>query len=1113
MAGKKNYELEIMISGGTDSSLAASIKKARKEIDSLERSAHLSAKGMDDAFGGMSIKGIDALGGMSDKVFGAMIKGGAAAAAGLAAGLTAATNVGMGFESQMSTVQAISQASEADMRKLTALAKEMGETTQFSAEEAGKGLEYMAMAGWKTQDMIGGLPGIMYLAAASGEDLGSVSDIVTDAMTAFGMQANEAGHFADVLAQASASSNTNVSMMGETFQYVAPVAGAYGYLIEDVAIATGLMANAGIKGEKAGTAMRTMLTNLAKPTKQMRGYMEALGISLTDSEGKMKDFRELTTDLRSAFSSLTEAEKAEYAAGIAGKEGMSGLLAIVTASDEDFGKLAQAIDNSAGAAKKMSEVRLDNLTGDLTLFGSAAQGLGIEAYEGFSDVLRGLAQDGTEWITTFTGELREDMPTIQRKVKQFGRDFREGVQPVVDFGGWCLENPETIKGVLTGIVTALGAFKGVQIAKDGFGMLSSLSTMISAWPVAAFGLAAGAIAGIATTVKETNKRLKKEDLAKRFGTVSLSMEELNEVARLIVDDGNMGKAAEAIGELSKVKELSKAFEDSSKDLERLNWKIGMGLELDEGDKETYAAAIDQMVQGAIRIAEQSQYTAQISVHALFGTESEEGNTLLEGFNGMYASINEEVRALGTQLGDAYRIAMEDGIINVDEAKTIQGLQKKLAEVTQEVSQAQFNAKLDRIAGQNLGKELDPESFRNVQAQIQETIEEQKAALGQSLEWSLASVEMQASRENKGKGWIDEQKGNIWDAYNSQTMGMDMRALTFSTESIMDAYADTLAKAIPNLQDGLDMALQISQGQLEEGYPEYAFNPDIIKKNLGLDEIPRVARDGMKDLWKAMEPDYDQMQETVQSYTEAGKEIPEAVSKGLMDASIIGAIAGDKEAIMQLLAIKGGQSPEYQEVIKAAQEQGTKVPEEIAAYIDNSSGAVDESVEQLGRLTKEALDRQFGMMSVDGSLDVNLSANLNVYSPHKNANQLFSEVNENTSKSKIPGYAEGGLIASPTLSWFAEKGPEMAIPINDSAHSLSLWQETGRMLGVDYDGMTRDLTEGTARNSTFAPVFSPVIQIPGGDNAESQFSAGMDEAYERFVDFMERFQKERYRPAF
>ena len=170
----------------------------------------------------------------------------------------------------MSTVQAISQASSSEMKQLKEVAAEMGRTTKFSATEAGQGLEYMAMAGWKTQEMVSGLPGIMYLAAASGEELGTVSDIVTDAMTAFGLQADQSARFADVLAQASSSSNTNVAMMGATFQYVAPVAGSFGYTIEDVATATGLMANAGIKGEKAGTAMRTMLTNLAKPTKQMR---------------------------------------------------------------------------------------------------------------------------------------------------------------------------------------------------------------------------------------------------------------------------------------------------------------------------------------------------------------------------------------------------------------------------------------------------------------------------------------------------------------------------------------------------------------------------------------------------------------------------------------------------------------------------------------------------------------------------------------------------------------------------------------------------------------------------------------------------------------------------
>ena len=221
---KKNYELEIMISGGTDASLASSIQKARKEIDRLERQANVSSWNIRN-----SVAGIDALGGVSDKVFGGILKGARMAAMGTAAILGGSTMVGMGFEAQMSTVQAISQASSDDMKKLTAMAKEMGETTKFSAEEAGQGLEYMAMAGWKTKDMINGLPGIMYLAAASGEELGLVSDIVTDAMTAFGMQANESARFADVLAQASASSNTNVAMMGETFQYRSPIAGALGF--------------------------------------------------------------------------------------------------------------------------------------------------------------------------------------------------------------------------------------------------------------------------------------------------------------------------------------------------------------------------------------------------------------------------------------------------------------------------------------------------------------------------------------------------------------------------------------------------------------------------------------------------------------------------------------------------------------------------------------------------------------------------------------------------------------------------------------------------------------------------------------------------------------------
>ena len=315
---KKKYELEIMIAGGTDRSLEASIRRARKEIDHLEKNAGLSAQKIGDSFGGMSVKGINSLAKVSDHAFDAMVKGSKSAALGITAALGAATMTGMGFESQMSTVQAISQASEADMRKLTSLAKEMGETTQFTAEEAGQGLEYMASAGWTTQQMLDGLPGVMYLAAASGEGLALSSEIVTGTLTAFGKNASEAARFADVLAQAAAASNTDVAGLGGTLEYVAPVAGALKYSYEDVAIAAGLMANANIKGEKAGTALRAALTNLAKPTEQMQGYMDDLSLSLTDSNGNIVSLRELLGDAREGFAKLSEAQKAEYAAGIAG---------------------------------------------------------------------------------------------------------------------------------------------------------------------------------------------------------------------------------------------------------------------------------------------------------------------------------------------------------------------------------------------------------------------------------------------------------------------------------------------------------------------------------------------------------------------------------------------------------------------------------------------------------------------------------------------------------------------------------------------------------------------------------------------------------------------------
>ncbi|PTE74135.1 phage tail tape measure protein [Staphylococcus devriesei] len=293
------------------------------------------------------------------------------------AGFGLAAKKSIDFDDSMRKVKATSGATSGEFQQLRDKALEMGAKTKFSASESAEALNYMALAGWDTKDMLGGIDGVMQLAAASGEDLGAVSDIVTDSLTAFGMKAKDSGRFADVLAQTSSKANTDVRGLGEAFKYAAPVAGALGYTVEDTSIAIGLMSNAGIKGEKAGTALRTMFTNLAKPTKAMKDKMEELGISITDSNGKMLPMRDVMGQLRDKFKGLSKDQQASAAATIFGKEAMSGALAVINASDEDYKKLTKSIDNSTGAAKRMSDEMEGGIGGSIRKMKSAIESMAI----------------------------------------------------------------------------------------------------------------------------------------------------------------------------------------------------------------------------------------------------------------------------------------------------------------------------------------------------------------------------------------------------------------------------------------------------------------------------------------------------------------------------------------------------------------------------------------------------------------------------------------------------------------------------------------------------------------------------------------------------------------
>ena len=450
---------------------------------------------------------------------------------------------GANFESAMSQVKAVSGASAEEIDLLADKAKEMGAKTKFSATESAEAFNYMAMAGWKTEDMIEGIEGIMALAAASGSDLATTSDIVTDALTAMGYSAKDAGRLADVMAAASSNANTNVELMGATFQYVAPVVGALGYNMEDTAVAIGMMANAGIKGEKAGTALRSILTRLSAPPKEAAEAMEELGLSLTtvnaDGTEVMKDMDEVMQDLRDAFDGLSEVQQAQMAKAIAGQEAMSGLLAIVNGSDEDFDKLTAAVQGSEGAAQSMADTMNDNVQGALTLLKSNVESKMIQVFEAASPSVKRAIEQISEALDSV------DWDSVAQTVGDLAEEFGE-------FVTWALDNGDTVEGILKAIGTALGtifvvdkvgtfitnigkiggAFEGLKakiVGEEGAeGAIGLFKTALQNLPVlgitgALFGLGAAAL----WSAEQYEKQIEQE-----YGLSAAQQETINKVNAL-----------------------------------------------------------------------------------------------------------------------------------------------------------------------------------------------------------------------------------------------------------------------------------------------------------------------------------------------------------------------------------------------------------------------------------------------------------------------------------------------------------------------------------------------------------------------------------------------------
>lgn len=967
------------------------------------------------------------------------------------------------FESQMSTVGAISNASAEDLALLTANAKELGRTTAFSAVEAGQGMEYAAMAGWKTNQIIEGMPGIMNLAAASGEDLASVSDIVTDALSAMKMEVSESTHFADVLAAASSNANVNVGMLGESFKYCAPLAGAYGFNIEDTALMLSIMGNNGIKASNSGTAFRKVLTALSSDleiaqadgqkfivsTTNADGSMrslrdiiddvriafngmseeekkaeqnnltqmaEDLAISLKDENGKLKTQAELYEEVITAADGLTEAGKVQEAEAIAGKTAMAGLLAIINTSEEDYNKLTEAIYNCDGAAEQMAQKRLDNLKGDLTLAKSATEGFQIALGNALIPKLREVVQGITPVISNLAAWVEKNPELVAGIVKI-------GASLIALTGGFLIAKlgfHEVKQGVLLG-QRAFAVYKGAVakasvVTSNASTVTSLLSTAVGAL-ASPVGIAVGAVGGLAAA----------------YGIYKIAVEKARQESIHFAED--LVKARDNFNEVNKAAAETQGYIDEYRELEKVIANSAEGT--------------DENISAKERLKEIEQLLIDQHPGVLSKYDAENGK-ISENLEYLEKKIDKEKKLSRIQLEqEAYETKKK----LPDSIKAYKDLSTKSVDLENEFDTS------NKIKTDLFGVVSEFDVYK---AQYESGTLDFDRFMVKNREYT------QKAKDIISENGID---------YNISSMA--------GVQSLLDTYEKKTSKAskdMTNVNEELKEAIE----NLHNYY-------DIQKQNIELD-LGTTYENAVASYQKMNDELWD-LKQNGQASSEKAKQLQKSMAelKPKIDAATtkIGDLNESMEETPDIITteIKADGSQAISEANKVYQTYNNKLPKD---WILTIGASINSSFYKTIQAVKSA-------MTGSGA----------------NNNTLFGQLNT-AMQSGMKHYATGGIIEKPTFATFAENCPEAAIPLDGSSRAKSLWLEAGRRLGMDTESIYSELPEikstSTGDNSnTNKWTLNVTYNVYGGNNEDlsAQFEANNRRIMEMIQEKEDRARRLNY----
>ena len=1097
----KEYKLAIRIMGIMDGSLGKSLALTKKQMRDIAK--QVSAPG---ALGLGTMEQLAKNEKILNAPYNAMKKIGKAgavamgtiSAAALAAGKKA-VDVGMDFDKAMSSWKGTAKATEAEFNIAREAAMKYGRETTKTATESANALEYMALAGWSVGDSVKALPSVLKLSEATNLDLARTSDLVTDSMSATGEVIGENGEnlqrFLDVATMANNKSNQTAEQLMEAWIQTGGVFKGLKVDIEDSATALGVLANRGIKGSEAGTALNAIMINLTTGAGQAGKAMQKLGVSAFEN-GKFKGLKQTLTEVRDKLSGLTEEEQNYYKARIGGKHHidafthlLNGLDAVKDGKNEWDG-LNESLRNANGSLQQMAATKMDNLWGDTKILQSAMQDLGIKVSDAINIPLRDGAKAFTNMVYAsdeFIGNLEELYPKLKRGAEGFG----EFVKPVIKIGEFFVSNPEWLTGAVTGFASMAVFMKASNVVPKGIESIAKLVTTLGANPVLAWAtglsLLAGGIIGVARAVDAYNAKEGKKDLNKRFGDMKLSLKELGDVAMEIVGKKTFERLSQASKQLSAVGQYSKEIDRTAESLQKLQLRLSVNSDFNKEDAEKLGTELESLASGVSNLVSEQQIAMHFSIRGLFGEGDATGEGLIKQFDGMYTSIRGDVERIGKQLGDEYKKAMEDGIITPIEQETINTLTQQLLDLKEQAMQSENNAKWSLLNNDAENAPLTSESFANVVNKSGEYAQEMADNADELAKNALMNAES-ALKKSKELGLSEGQDGYYSQSmYNSAIADIEKRRQGV----VMEAKAKPIELLTNKILSAYGKEFNERDNRIRNLEPGAVLRYD--EEDLVRFENKKAQR-GLEDYLKEYAEPIKQFREEVASM----ETIPEDVQKTLDKLDKIESVTGDKKQRKKFLQNFFGSESELTESAKYyASVYGYSLKKEFSKPI-----AVNTNIQlQNGSMS--------GMENIINSVRNFFSGqNVKVNMPIAPFANPAAKV-ESTAKAKgldkpslIRKFAVGGRVNGPTNALIGEGGDaEYVIPMNNSARAASLLQQAN----AELSGINPSV--GGQQNISY----SPTINISGGN--ANEIKSVLSDSYADFKAMMDRYARETRRTSF